>query len=346
MSEHEEMYADPAEIRHRIGASGQFNLKNVSGDIRLHASDGDEVVVTARSERGRRDYLPLTVHKGEGSLTIDVDKNSFSVFGGWFGNHDGVDFDILVPRMARVEISALSSDVNSRELAGEQSYKTVSGDIQIESEGGRMRVTTVSGDVALRSNHPAEVSLNSTSGDLRVSGAALRAFDARTVSGDVDFRAGLSAGPLHSVETVSGDLSVDATNGVTVEIKKSLDFGRDGERDVVSGDGAAHLRFRTLSGDVRVAGQVRLSRHARKARHDERRVARQMHRHPERFFDLSSMSTPDEETTEFDPFESYEQTQAPDQPEMSQLDVLRALERGDIDIEEASRRLEEATRNA
>ena len=338
----QEMYADPAEIRHTIGAAGHFTLKNVSGDIDVRGVDGDEVIVRARSEHGRDRSLPLTVHKADASLSIAVDQSSFSTFGGWFGNHDGIDFEVSVPRSARIEIGAVSSDVTGRELSGEQAYKTVSGDIEIELDGGRVRITSVSGDIEVRARKPSEVSANSTSGDVHVSGDVVRAFDARTVSGDIDFRAGLAAGPLHSVETVSGDLSVDATTGVSVDVKKSLDFGRDGDRTVVAGDGAAQLRFRTLSGDLRLAGQVRQSRHERHGRHDERHQARQMKRHAARFFDLNT-SRPDEETTEVDAFTNSQPPTVVEQRPMSQLEVLEALERGEIDIDEATRRLEEVS---
>lgn len=328
-------YPNPAEIRHTIGAGGRFTLNNVSGDITIRGVDGDEIVVRAQSERGRSDGLPLTVTKADGSLSVSVDQSSFGIFGGWFGNRGAIEFEVSVPRTARVEISAVSSEVTARELAGEQSFKTVSGDVDIDSEGGRLRITTVSGDIQIRSRHPVEASASSTSGDVRVSGAVLQAFEARTVSGDIDLRAGLSAGQLHSVETVSGDLSVDSTTGVTVDVKKSLDFGNEGDRELVAGDGSASLRFRTLSGDVRLAGQRRRAGNEQVVRHG---------RHQERAPEHQAIpSDPDEETTEFDPFDNGQPAQAPEQRPMSQLDVLQALERGEIDVDEASRRLEEVS---
>lgn len=303
-------YADPTEIRHTIGPNGSLTIHNISGQVDLRGADTDEVVVMARSENGRSESLPLTVRRTDGGLHIEVEKQSFDLFGSFFRGHDGLVFDVTLPRGARVEIKTVSADINARSLAGEQAYKTISGDVTVDADGGRLRVTTVSGDVEVKPSTHLELNVSTTSGDVEVSGGTLAAFEARTVSGDVDLRTGLDAGPLHAVETVSGDFSLDSRTGVTVDIKRGMDMSRgDGRRKVV-GDGAAQLRFRTLSGDARVKGDhpAPMSRGPASA---------------------SVVAAPPERA----------------QPAEQAIDVLRALERGEIDIEEASRRLQEA-RNA
>ncbi len=249
-----EIYRDPAEIRHQIGANGQFTLSVAAGSVEIRAGDSGEAVVLARSEGGRADALPLSVRKSDGALQIEVtDRSAFAPLAGWFGRHSGVDFQVTLPVGARATISTVSADIRSEGLTGEQTYRTVSGDAELSPAGGRLRVSTVSGDMQVRNSGSIELSLNTTSGDMRVRGAELKAFDARSVSGDIDLAGSLAAGPLHSAETVSGDLAIDAHGGVTVDIRRGLDFG-GGPRTLVSGDGAAQLRFRTLSGDVRVEG--------------------------------------------------------------------------------------------
>ena len=71
----QEALYSPAEIRHRIGATGTFSLNNVSGDIRIRAADTDEVVVRARWDGGGGDRpLPLVVRRTDSSLHIDIDE--------------------------------------------------------------------------------------------------------------------------------------------------------------------------------------------------------------------------------------------------------------------------------
>jgi Toastrack DUF4097 len=343
MSEQVNTYPGPVEIRHQIGATGQLILSCAAGSVDIRAGDGGEAIVLARSESGRDDSLPLSVRKSDGLLQIDVaDRGSLAALAGWFARRNGVDFQVTVPRGARLTINTVSADVRSDMLSGEQSYKTVSGDLDLTAGGGRLRATTVSGDVQLRTTQPAELNVSTTSGDVRVRGAQLSRFDARTVSGDIAIDGELGAGPIHSAETVSGDLSLDPTGGVTVDIRRGLDLG-GGPRTLVAGDGSAQLRFRTLSGDVRVAGARRTGerQQARNDRHD--RIRDRMERHAakraERFAARAARFADDSPTEYMD---NAPQVLGQARPAQSQLDVLRALERGDIDVDEAARRLQEA----
>src|SRR5262245_28313171 len=140
-----EFFGSPAEIRHRIGQAGSFSLNNVSGDVRVRGTDGDEVVVRARWDHGCGDRpLPLVVRRTDSSLSIDTEDRS-----GWFGswNRGSIEFDVTVPTGARVEVSAVSADIEAHRLLGDQSYRTVSGDVVVDAAGGQIAVVSVSGDI-------------------------------------------------------------------------------------------------------------------------------------------------------------------------------------------------------
>jgi hypothetical protein len=299
-------FPDPTEIRHVIGAAGSFSLHNISGDISLRGVDGDEVVVRARSERGRADWLPLVVRRGEGSLSIEIEQRGPLLFGLGWRHVPGIEFDVTLPRNARLEINAVSSDIDARGLTGEQEFRTVSGDLSLDGEGGRVAITTVSGDARLIAAEPIEPRVSTTSGDVEILAPLIRALTLRTVSGDAELRAAFDAGAYHNVETVSGDLSINAQAGLTVEVKRGIDLSGNGGRQRVVGDGAARLRFRSLSGDLALSGD-----------------------RPQPTGRPSSPVPPDAPKVE-----------RPAQP--NSLEILQALERGEIDVEEAARRLEGA----
>jgi hypothetical protein len=306
-----EQFSDPAEIRHRIGVNGAFNLVNVSGDIRIRGAEGDEVVVVARG-RGRDGLLPINVRRGDGMLSIEIDQKGPGLVG-WLGRRDvDVEFDIVLPRAARIDVNSVSADLDSTGMVGDQTYRTVSGDIVLARTGGRLSLTTVTGDAEVSADQPLEAEVNSTSGDLEVSGPLLRAIRLRTVSGDVEVRGGFEPGANHGIETVSGDVDIESATGLTVEVRKGIDLG-GGPKQRIVGDGAAHLRFRSLSGDLNVIGSG--GQRAVKGR-------------------PSSPPTPPMRPTPPAP-------PAPSAP--SSLEILQALERGEIDVDEAQRRLEGAT---
>ena len=306
MAEYEE-FRSPAEIRHRIGPTGLLSLSSVSGDIRLRATDGDEAIVSARWDGGGGDQpLPLLVRRSEDALHVETDEQST----GWFPfrNRGAIEFDVSIPKGARVEVTAVSADVEAHGLVGDQAYRTVSGDLVVDGGGGRVSATTVSGDVQVTGVQPLELNATTTSGDIEAYGQSFDPVRLRTVSGDLELRGKFADGPQHTVESVSGDLSIDALSGLTVDTKRGLDFSKSGKQPIVVGDGSAKLRFRSLSGDVDVNGP---------------RVKHQTVR-PE----------PREQEGELE--------DANEESSQDSMAILRALERGEIDVEEASRRLEGA----
>jgi len=310
-----EQYRDPAEIRHRIGATGALNLSNVSGDIDIRATEGDEVVVRARG-RGRNEWLPINVRRADNMLSIEIDQRgpNFNLFG---RNNVEVEFDVTLPRGARVEINSVSGDIQAFGTLGDQSYRSVSGDIILNRVGGRVNATTVSGDAAVRADEPMETDVTSTSGDLEISGPLLRASKLRTVSGDVQVRGGFEPGAMHGIETVSGDVDIESAGGLTVEVRKGIDLG-GGPKQRVIGDGAARLRFRSLSGDLHVMG-IGYDRGAKD----------QPYAPPAPPAPPAPMTPPAPQAPPAPP--------APDS-----LEILQMLERGEIDVDEAQRRLEGA----
>ena len=193
MNEHTERYPDPAEIAHRIGATGQLTINNVSGEVELRAVDGDEVTVFVRSESGRSEWLPLTVRKDDGSLTIDVEKRgTFAMFGTWFGSSDGMEFEVSVPRVGLGRGQHRQRRNPRHFLSGEQSYKSVSGDSKLSRRWQGARRDRVGrhrgpGAASQSSSTPTRLGRRATS-KVRSSSR----FDARTVSGDVEFKAGFA----------------------------------------------------------------------------------------------------------------------------------------------------------
>jgi hypothetical protein len=214
-------------------------------------------------------------------------------------------------------------------MVGEQSYKTVSGDLSLFDAGGRVSLTTVSGDVRLDAEQPIEPQLSTTSGDFQIAARSIRALRLRTVSGDADLRGAFETGADHTVETVSGDVTIEARSGLTVDLKRGLDLSGQGAKQRIVGDGAARLRFRSLSGDLSLSGPQ--GEKARKA--SQGTIS-------------SAPATAPTAPTPPAPPASPAPPAPPAMPEAGSLEILRALERGEIDVEEAQRRLEGVESNA
>lgn len=318
------------EIEHEIGAEGRFSLRVTSPDVELRGVEGTTARLRIEFElRGANDAdvdeafqtVQYRVNRADGLLEVAEPKR-VDVGLGAIGRTLGVSGVRVhtrvvaeIPQGATVSYGGVSADVTAIGLRGVQEYKSVSGDLSLSDLGGPIRVNGVSGDVSLRAAGPIRLHANSVSGDLSVIAPRLDECRVVTVSGDVELEGDLAAAH-HRVETVSGDLSLGLVGGLTLEVRAlttdvsiAVAHRSEGSRDrrrYVIGDGAATLQFSSMSGDVVV--------------HTARRIA---------------VPPPPVPPLAPGPLAPPPPPLAPDE----QMAVLRALERGEIDVEEAARRL-------
>lgn len=387
-------YGRTETITHDIGAAGRLSVRTVSGDVRVRTVGGTVAKVVARYDVRTPagsvgeippDASPLVVRKGAGELEIDTRDR----VGGFLdtlgevmsgGSRTTVEYDVELPHEAALRVHGVSGDLTIDGARGSQEYHTVSGDISIRDVTGRINVHAVSGDVSIADGHDLEVDGNSTSGDVHVRAERLTRFGFSSVSGDISVEGQLAPGEDYRVQTVTGDLELITPSGVEVEasgpsvslrtkMPHRSDSGR-GRKVITVGDGAARVRFRSMSGDVTVstpdgrqrprAGRGTNAQDAWQAAEAASRVAESVGRVAERagrraeafarriegvgqrvqatvgpaFTDLPA-EDPDGSPSEPPPADR------PEEP-MDQMAVLRALERGEIDVAEATRLLSEA----
>jgi hypothetical protein len=325
------------EVEHEIGERGRLALRVTSADVEFRAVDGPKIRVrgtydlrAASDEEADRllQEVRLRETRDAGSLELDEPKN-LRAGPGAVARLIGIDaaapdyrVDVELPRFAEVQLSGVSGDVRGHGLQGTQEYHTVSGDLYVSDLGGVVSARTVSGDVTLRAVQPTDVHAASVSGDVSVTAPRIGELRVNTVSGDVEVEGELDAGPAHRVETVSGDLSIGMGGGMTLEVRGlssdvriAIPHRSEGSRDrrrYVVGDGAASVTFRSMSGDARVAAPRR-----------------------------GPVPVPPSP-----PAPPAAPPPPPSPGTQPDLEILRALERGEIGVDEAARRLAEGAPDA
>lgn len=321
-------YARTQSVAHPIGPDGRLVLKVTSADVRVRTADGDGASVramfsiSARSDQDadaefQRAKLDVTTEGSELRVEEAIAGESLTnIIGRALSGQGGVAFDVEVdvPATAEVRIETVSGEITAEGLRGEQRYATTSGDIYLTDGGGSLRVNTVSGDIVARADRPISARVQAVSGDLVLSAPRVDALRAQTVSGDVEVEGELGRTGEHRVETVSGDFGLGLAGGASIEVRgistdisSDLDHrieGRLDRRRLVIGSGEPGLIFSSMSGDL----SVRRPRRALAAAEPDPL--------PERAPAVGAAPT-----------------------EAEQLAILEALERGEIDVDEASRRL-------
>jgi hypothetical protein len=324
-----------AAITHRIGSRGTLVLRTVRGSVRVRAIDGDEARVEARyalpggshaqADPENDGVLRVSRHPDELRVEADDVGGMLNALGTVLrGGPPRIDFDISLPREASLRLSGVSATLEVVGLRGDQEIRTVSGDVSLDDVEGQITLQSVSGD-ALVNGGSVALRATTTSGDLSGHAGRFESARIRSVSGDVSLTGAFDTGPEHSVETISGDLELAPANGVTVSmtsvsgsIHSELPHRRDssrGRRTLIVGDGHASMTFRTMSGDLS--------------------VVRPSHGHDGDGTERSSRSAVPAAAADAPAAAAISRSRDP-------LEILRALERGELDVETAARLLEDA----
>ena len=249
-------------FEHVIGERGRLAIHLASAEIRLVGIDGDRVVVRTPSGRPLTDRI--SIEPADDGLTIrERDGHGIS-----FGRGRRVaQLAIDVPRGAEVSVAMASGWLDALDLTGEQRYRATSSETRLRGVAGDIELSTVSGDATIELGGATQLSIKSVSGDVRVSGGRLDALRVATTSGDVRVESPLVGSAGNRIETLSGDAEIVAGAGIRVEARTiSGDLtsdlphrseGRMGRRTLVVGDGSIALEFRSVSGDLRIRDRAR-----------------------------------------------------------------------------------------
>jgi hypothetical protein len=244
-----------------VPAGGDVDLR--LGSNRLHIRAGRDGVVTIRARDGEDLDRELEIVTGHGYVKVmDGGAGTFRLGPIALRSGHAPDLDVEIPRDVRLSVRTVSGDVTAVGIAGPNRWTTAAGDLKLELDGGPVTVETVSGDARITASVPLAVTARTVSGDVRVRAPRVMALDAATTSGDVEVDAALSDAAHHTVTSVSGDVRLITGSEVTVttqsvagDIRASMPHrteGTRGRRTVVVGSGRVHVAVRTMSGDVQL----------------------------------------------------------------------------------------------
>ena len=253
--------ANGASLEHRIGANGRFRLRQLSGEITVRGVDGDTVRVRERDGKSLAENF--RVETGEGILSLSApDKFGVDLLFFGLGRRSSLDLEVEVPRGADVVIETASAELQASDLAGLTKVRTASGDLTLTAMHGILELDTVSGEVTIAADASLDLRARTISGDCSIRAPQLERAVIETTSGDVRLDAMLSGRGPFEIQTVSGDATIVGRSGIRVEartvtgeLRSELPHRREaspGRKHLIVGDGGVPVSFRSVSGDLRV----------------------------------------------------------------------------------------------
>jgi hypothetical protein len=292
------------------------------------------------------------------------------------GRHAWSDITIEVPQAisGRVEIHSTSGDIRIEGVTGEITLNTMSGDVRAVRTSGQIALQTASGDL-LFEGATGRLTAQTASGDVHVTTAQVESFHIQTANGDIFLDAMLSGDGSFRAQTASGDVRLTlrpSTGGgenpaatiafhtVSGDAHVSPPFRKTDRRlwQSGSGDRGPRIEVTTVSGDLAAgfgpAASAFVPAASPTSPGDD--VPPASPAPPTPPAPASAPAQPSSPTEPAPPPVGWLRserelaaTSAKPEAEMStaqddaaRLAVLEAVERGEIDVEEALRRLEAA----
>lgn len=337
---------DASTLEHRIGSAGRLQIRMMSGSISIRAVEGETVRVRERNGRSLAEGFRIETSADRLSLTSNekfggVDFIVFSI-----GRRSGLALEVDVPRGATVGVESASAEISLSGLAGSMKVRTASGDVRLDGVRGSLELDAVSGDARITANGPLDLRARTISGDVTMHGPRLGRAILQTTSGDVRLDALLQGPGPFEIQTVSGDATIVGRSGIRVEartvtgdLRSELPNRRDsapGRKMLIVGDGGTPLAFRSVSGDLRVTAPRDAMTPAVAQEGHDKPMTPAMPGVPD------APSAPVPVVPPVPPASRAADTADVAREaghEVARLDVLRALERGDMSVEAAMARI-------
>jgi DUF4097 and DUF4098 domain-containing protein YvlB len=223
----------------RIGANGELDVANISGDITVTRAAGNEAAIEIiKTARGRSDaeakeLLALVhvdiVERGsrtevrtrypEGDEMRRNNRRNMDV---------SVAINIAAPANTRVRASSISGDVSAKDIRGDVSLESVSGMVRVANSGrvsvakslsgdveiiesdmnGGLEASTASGSILLRRVKAPSLELGSISGSVVLDEVQSARVQAQTISGDVSFGGVVAKNARYALKSHSGNVQL------------------------------------------------------------------------------------------------------------------------------------------
>lgn len=231
--------AERIDVKREATATTNVLVTNQSGRVRISGSDKNEVSVTGTYEEG----VEKIEVNGSGDR-VEIRVRVKESRRGYAENADA-RLVITVPRGARVDVEAVSADIEVEDVNGRIDVEAISGDVRLRGRPREVDVRTISGNIGVKT-WGERGRVRSVSGDIDVDGASGE-LDCETVSGEV--RAVGEALSRVRMRSVSGELELetDLTKGADVDMES-----HSGDvRLRIPADTAGTFELSAFSGDVR-----------------------------------------------------------------------------------------------
>ena len=233
----------------RLGANGELEINNVSGNIEIKRGGGSEATIDivkiarARTQEEAKELLPLVkVEVAERGSRVEVRTmypQDHHVLHGRRNMNVHVHYTITAPAGTRVSARTIGGHIRVADIAGQLVLESTAGDVNIvrgrrimeaKSTAGTVSIsdsdsevpleaTSVAGSVQLQRVKAPRIEVNTVAGKVTMQDVASDNIEAASVAGDIEFGGPIKKGGRYELNSHAGTVKVWVESGSNFQIE-------------------------------------------------------------------------------------------------------------------------------
>lgn len=241
--EYREEAVDKSSRTLKIGANGEIELSNLSGDIIINRGGGNtaqlEILETARGRtlqdaKEALGRVSVDVTERGSRVQVSVNYPRHEDRGPRQNTNVSVQYTLTAPENTRISANTLSGDITVTDIKGDLNLVTISGDVTVtgaarvmsaQSTSGkvelvnlrsevRVEAETVSGDVIIRQSQLPRAELGTVTGNIVITDVRADRIEADTLNGNIQFNTPLVRNGRYELSSHSGTITLLPTGDV------------------------------------------------------------------------------------------------------------------------------------
>lgn len=213
------MTEERAEQVFDTGPQAEVSVENVRGPVTIDAWDETRVHVVA-VRRGAGVQVVMDHDGARVSVRTEADQGEGSFFG-WFGKEQRgeVEYTLRVPRETQLTARTVTGAVRISGVQGTVDASSVHGSASVADGGGAVRIQATNGHIEV-TNTRGQVETYTANGAIAIRGGQVERLTAESVNGMISVEP-LTIGAMVKARTVNGELALALPPGVAAEVEAS-----------------------------------------------------------------------------------------------------------------------------
>jgi DUF4097 and DUF4098 domain-containing protein YvlB len=237
----------------KLGTDGSLDLGNMSGDITVKRGGGSDATVEIVKTAHGRDASDSKAQLG--LITVDVNESTGRAevkeryTGGQHRNVNvSVDYNVTAPAGTRVTATSLSGSIHISDIKGDVSANTLSGDVKISGASRINTAHSLSGSIEISDvKTDGSIEAQTLSGGVRLRHVAAHRVGGGSMSGEIQFED--IECETASAKSMSGSITMSGTLARHGHYELSTHSGE--VRLTLAGNTGFGIEASSFSGDVR-----------------------------------------------------------------------------------------------